>query len=92
MLCERKCIITNPNVVVSDVFCIKGGIDLRLEEILQELGAAIPFDENGDLTPNGADALEKLINVVAGLNSVGAIQEKPDYVERFIDEIMRLNF
>lgn len=65
---------------------------MRLEEILQELGADMPFDENGDLTPNGADALEKLINVVTGLNNIGAIQEKPDYVERFIDEIMRLEF
>lgn len=46
-----------------------------LEEILQELGADMPFDESGDLTPNGADAFEKLINVVTGLNNIGAIQE-----------------
>lgn len=50
---------------------------MGLEEILKELGADIPFDEKGDLTSNGADAYEKLINVVTGLNSIGAIQEKP---------------
>ena len=65
---------------------------MRLEEILQELGAAIPFDENGDLTPNGADALRKLINVVTGLNNIGAIHEKPDDIESYCDEIMRLEF
>lgn len=65
---------------------------MRLEEILQELEAAIPFDENGNLTPNGADAWEKLINVVTGLNNIGAIQEKPDDIESYCDEIMRLEF
>lgn len=65
---------------------------MRLEEILQELGADMPFDENGDLTPNGADALGKLINVVTGLNNIGAIQEKPDDIESYCDEIMRLEF
>lgn len=48
---------------------------MGLEEILKEFGADMPFDENGDLTPNGADAWEKLINVVTGLNNIGAIQE-----------------
>ena len=52
----------------------------------------MPFDENGDLTPNGADALGKLINVVTGLNNIGAIQEKPDDIESYCDEIMRLEF
>lgn len=63
-----------------------------LEEILQELGADMPFDESGDLTPNGADAFEKLIDVVTGLNNIGAIQEKPDDIESYCDEIIRLNF
>lgn len=63
-----------------------------LEEILQELGADMPFDESGDLTPNGADAFEKLINVVTGLNNIGAIQEKPDDIESYCDEIIRLDF
>lgn len=65
---------------------------MGLEEILKELGADMPFNENGDLTPNGADAWEKLINVVTGLNNIGAIQEKPDNIESYCDEIMRLGF
>lgn len=65
---------------------------MGLEEILKELGADIPFDEKGDLTSNGADAYEKLINVVTGLNSIGAIQEKPDDIECYCDEIVRLGF
>ena len=70
----------------------KGEIKMGLEEILKEFGADMPFDENGDLTPNGADAWEKLINVVTGLNNIGAIQEKPDDIECYCDEIMRLGF
>ena len=65
---------------------------MGLEEILKELGTDIPFDEKGDLTSNGADAYEKLINVVTGLNSIGAIQEKPDDIESYCDEIVRLGF
>lgn len=65
---------------------------MTLEEILKELGATIPFDENGDLTPNGADAWDKLINVVTGLNNIGAIQEKPDEIECYCNEIVRLGF
>lgn len=65
---------------------------MGLEEILKELGADIPFDEKGDLTSNGADAYEKLINVVTGLNSIGAIQEKLDDIESYCDEIVRLGF
>lgn len=45
---------------------------MGLEEILKEFGADMPFDENGDLTPNGADAWEKLINVLSNtLESMG---------------------
>ena len=65
---------------------------MGLEEILKELGADMPFDEKGDLTSNGADAWEKLINVVTGLNNIGAIQEKPDDIESYCDEILTLGF
>ena len=65
---------------------------MTLEEILKELGATIPFDENGDLTPNGADAWDKLIHVVTGINNIGAIQEKPDEIECYCNEIVRLGF
>lgn len=65
---------------------------MGLEEILMELGAEKPFDENGDLTTDGADAWEKLIKVVTGLNYIGAISEKPDDIESYCDEIVRLGF
>lgn len=65
---------------------------MGLEEILKELGADIPFDKNGDLTASGADAWEKLINVTTGLNDIGAIQEKPDDIESYCNEIVKLGF
>lgn len=65
---------------------------MGLEEILMELGAEKPFDENGDLTADGADAWEKLIKVVTGLNYIGAISEKPDNIESYCDEIVSLGF
>lgn len=65
---------------------------MGLEEILMELGAEKSFDENGDLTIDGADAWEKLIKVVTGLNYIGAISEKPDDIESYCDEIVRLGF
>ena len=65
---------------------------MGLEEILIELGAEKPFDENGDLTTDGANAWEKLIRVVEGLNYIGAIREKPDDIESYCDEIVRLGF
>lgn len=37
---------------------------MGLEEILRELGAKQPFDKDGDLTTDGANAWEKLIKVV----------------------------
>lgn len=68
------------------------GDKMGLEEILKELGADVPFDKNGDLTPNGADAWDKLVSVVTGLNYIGAIKENPDDIERYCDEIVRLGF
>lgn len=65
---------------------------MGLEEILMELGAEKPFDENGDLTTDGADAWEKLIKVITGLNYIGAISEKPDDIESYCDEIVSLGF
>lgn len=65
---------------------------MSLEEILQTLGAEIPFDNNGDLSPDGADAWEKLLRVITGLHDIGAIQEKPDDIESYCDEIVRLGF
>lgn len=65
---------------------------MGLEEILIELGAKQPFDKDGDLTTDGANAWEKLIKVVEGLHYIGAISETPDKIEAYCDEIIRLGF
>lgn len=66
--------------------------NMTLDEILIELGATKPFDENGDLTADGANAWEKLIKIINGLHHIGAISEKPDDIESYCDEIVRLGF
>ena len=63
-----------------------------MEEILVVLGAETPFDENGELTPEGADAYEKLVEIIGHLNRIGAISEDVDKCEKCFDEIMRLGF
>ena len=65
---------------------------MGLEEILKELGAKIPFDKDGYLTTDGANAWEKLIKITEGLYYIGAITEKPDDIESYCDEIVRLGF
>ena len=65
---------------------------MGLAEILKELGADIPFDENGDLTPNGADAYEKLLRIVDGLKYIDALGKSGDDLECYLDEIIRLGF
>lgn len=65
---------------------------MGLEEILKELGANIPFDNNGDLTPEGADAEEKLLRIVDGLKYIGALGKSGDDLECYLDEIVRLGF
>ena len=67
---------------------------MGLEEILKQLGADIPFDESGDLTPNGADAYEKLLRIVDGLKQIGALGKgkSGDELESYLDEIIRLGF
>ena len=65
---------------------------MGLEEILKELGSTNPFDNNGDLTTDGTNAWDKLIKIVEGLYYIGAISEKPDDIECYCDEIVRLGF
>lgn len=65
---------------------------MGLEEILMELGSEESFDKNGDLTESGDIAWEKLIRIVEGLYHIGAISEKPDNIESYCDEIVRLGF
>ena len=60
-----------------------------MDIILKTLGAEIPFDENGDLTIEGADAYEKLIVIVGELKHIGAIAETVDRLENYFDEIIR---
>ena len=63
-----------------------------LEEILKALCAETPFDETGDLTPEGADAFDKLLRIVDGLDYIGALGKKGDELETYLDEIVRLGF
>lgn len=69
---------------------------MGLEEILKELGAENPFEESedltGELTPEGADALDKLLRIVDGLDYIGALGKKGDELEIYLDEIVRLGF
>ena len=65
---------------------------MGLEEILRELGADIPFDDNGELTSEGADAYEKLLKINEGLWQIGALGMRGDTLECYLDEIIRLGF
>ena len=65
---------------------------MGLEEILKELGSETPFDEDGDLTSEGADAFDKLLRIVDGLDYIGALGKKGDELETYLDEIIRLGF
>ena len=65
---------------------------MGLEEILKELGAETPFDETGDLTSEGADAFDKLLRIVDGLDYIGALGTKGAELETYLDEIIRLGF
>lgn len=63
-----------------------------MEEILNILGAEIPFDDKGELTDEGVAAYEKLIKILGELNRIGAIKESVDDLEKYFDEIIRLGF
>ena len=53
--------------------------------------ALLEVDANINII-DGANAWEKLIKVVEGLHHIGAISEKPDDIESYCDEIVRLGF
>ena len=65
---------------------------ITLEDILKELGAKKPFKQDGNLSESGYKAYEKLMTITTGLYSIGAIREKPDNIESYCDEIIRLGF
>ncbi len=59
-----------------------------MERILSILGARKPFGQDGELTTDGADAYEKLVEILIELNIIGAISEKIDNLEKYFDEII----
>jgi len=59
-----------------------------MERILSILGAREPFNQDGELTTDGADAYEKLFEILIELNMIGAISEKIDNLEKYFDEII----
>lgn len=62
-----------------------------MEKILNVLGAEIPFDDNGDLTVDGANAYDKLIVIVDELHRIGATNKTVDDFEKYFDEIIRVD-
>lgn len=65
---------------------------MGLEDILRLLGADKPFDDNGNYTEDGIKAQEKLLDIVDGLKSIGALGKTGDQLEAYLDEIVRLGF
>ena len=63
-----------------------------MEKILNVLGAAIPFNESGNLTPDGVNAYNKLIVILNELHKIGAINKSVDDLENYFDEIIRLGY
>ena len=63
-----------------------------MEEILNILGAEIPFDDNGEWTINGANAYGKLIVILSELYKIGAVNKSVDEFEKYFDEIIRMGF
>lgn len=63
-----------------------------MDVILKTLGAKTPFDNNGELTREGAEAYDKLILILGELNHIGAMSKDVDDFEKYFDEIIRLGF
>jgi hypothetical protein len=59
-----------------------------MERILSILGAKQPFNQDGELTTDGLDAYEKLVEILIELNMIGAISESIDNLEKYFDEII----
>ena len=62
-----------------------------MEYILMNLGSRKPFNKSGKLTKSGEKAYEKLLDIVAEMRNNGAIIETRDDVERYYDEVIRLD-
>lgn len=63
-----------------------------MEDILKILGAEQPFEKDGELSKEGADAYDKLTKIITHLNNIGVIKETLDQCEHYFDEIMELGF
>ena len=63
-----------------------------MEKILKTLGAKVIFDDNGDLTTDGANAYDKLIVILDELYKIGATNKSVDKFENYFDEIIRLGY
>lgn len=63
-----------------------------MEKILKTLGAKVVFDDNGELTTDGANAYDKLIIILDELYRIGAINKSVDEFEDYFDEIIRLGY
>lgn len=61
-----------------------------LEEILQELGVEVPFDNN-QYTSEGLLALDKLMRITSGLECIGALGKVGDKLEAYCDEIVAMD-
>lgn len=60
-----------------------------MEKILNILGAETPFDDCGDLTPEGANAYKKLVSILEELHHIGAVNKRIDDFEKYFDEIIK---
>jgi hypothetical protein len=63
-----------------------------MEKILNILGAKKPFNNDGELTTDGANAYDKLIIILKELNLIGAVNKPIDEFERYFDEIINLGY
>lgn len=63
-----------------------------MEKILKVLGAEIVFDEDGELTVDGANAYDKFLVILDELYKIGATNKTVDEFENYFDEIIKLGF
>ena len=63
-----------------------------MEDILKILGAEQPFEKDGELSKEGADAYDKLTKIIIHLNNIGVIKETIDQCVHCFDEIMEFGF
>ena len=65
---------------------------MGLERMLELLGAKQPFNDDGTLTDEGTEAMEKVIEFVTNLEYIDAVGKSGDELMCYLDEIVRLGF